>query len=265
MATRRPTPDAPKPAQLTPVQMRAAIPKLQRRIAELEAVDLSTVRQRGEARFDALQQKLDDTLIEIFGAGSIEHNRYHISSLDTAGISIYGDTPLHDIVEGYRRGIEQAVSNLGTIIELFSEKLGDLGETPEGRAARAFGDLDLYAEIARACSKLFHDGHYADAVEDACKVLDLLVKMRSGRVDLSGTDLMLKVFSPKAPILRFNELQTDTHKSEQQGMMYLYAGAMLALRNPRAHELVEDHPERALEYLGLLSLLAKSLDRASKS
>ena len=245
--------------------MRAAIPKLERRFAEMEAVDLATIRERGEARFDALQQKLDDTLIEIFGADSIEYNRYHIYSLDTASIIIYGDTPLHEIVEGYRRGIEQAVSNLRTIIDLFTEKLGDLGETPEGRAARVFGDLDLHAEISRACSKLFHDGHYANAVEDACKVLDLLVKMRSGRVDLSGTDLMFTVFSPKGPILKFNELQTETHKSEQQGMMYLYAGTMLALRNPRAHELVEDHPERALEYLGLLSLLAKSLDQASKS
>ena len=263
MATRKTPPESPKPANLTPVQMRAAIPRLERRIEELKAVDFASIRQRGEARFDALQQKLDDTLIAIFGADSIEYYRYHISSLDTAGINIYG-TPFDKVVEGYRRGIEQAVSNLRTIIDLFTEKLGDLGETPEGRAARTFGDLDLHPEIARACSKLFHDGHYANAVEDACKVLDSLVKMRSGRGDLSGTDLMLTVFSQKAPILKFNELQTETHKSEQMGMMYLYAGAMLALRNPRAHELVEDHPERALEYLGLLSLLAKSLDQASK-
>jgi hypothetical protein len=48
-------------------------------------------------------------------------------------------------------------------------------------------------------------------------------------------------------------------------MMFLYAGAMLALRNPRAHELIQDDPKQALEYIGFLSLLAKLLDRARRS
>lgn len=119
-------------------------------------------------------------------------------------------------------------SPIFTAAELFEEKLSDSGETPERRAARTFEGLDLHPEIARASTKLFGDGHYANAVEDACKVIDLLVKMRSGRIDLSGTELMLNVFSPKAPVLKFNALLTETHKSEQQGMMYLYAGAINA-------------------------------------
>lgn len=244
--------------------MQLALPKLKRRIGELESIDLASVRERGEARFDALVQKIDDTLVELFGTSSVEYTRYRIGSLDQGGWNAFGDMSWNEVIDGYRKGIEQAVSNLKTIVELFEEKLADSGETPETRAARAFGDLDLHPEIARAVTKLFQDGHYANAVEDACKVLDLLVKMRSGRLDLSGTELMLNVFSAKAPQLQFNPMQTETHKSEQQGMMYLYAGAMLALRNPRAHELLADHPERAIENLGFLSMLAKALDRASK-
>ena len=89
--------------------------------------------------------------------------------------------------------------------------------------------------------------------------------MRSGREDLSGTELMQAVFSPKSPTLRFSDLQTDSERSEQQGMMFLYAGTMLALRNPRAHGLIDDDPERAVEYLSLVSLLAKALDRTKRS
>lgn len=137
-------------------------------------------------------------------------------------------------------------------------------EMPKLRACRAFSDLDLHPEIAKAVGKLFQDGHYANAVEDACKALDGLVQNKSGRLDISGTDLMQTVFSPKAPILRFGPLTTESDRSEQQGMMFLYAGAMLALRNPRAHRLIEDGPEQALEYIGFLSLLAKALDRAIK-
>ncbi len=114
-------------------------------------------------------------------------------------------------------------------------------------------------------AQLFRDGHYANAVEDACKVLDMLVKMRTMRTDPSNTELMQLVFSPKTPILKFNEQQNDSEKSEQQGMMFLFAGAMLALRNPRAHGLVTDHPERAMEYLSFLSMLAKSLDRTQRA
>jgi uncharacterized protein (TIGR02391 family) len=175
------------------------------------------------------------------------------------------ETPLHEVREGYKQAIDLAISNLTTIVELFEEKIGDLGETSIGRALRAFGELEIQPEIERAVGKLFRDGHYANAVEDACKVLDSLVKIRSGKYDLSGTELMQTVFSPKKPVLKFNELQTETDQSEQHGMMFLYAGAMLALRNPKAHEIIEDDPEKALEYIAFLSLLAKSLDKAKRA
>lgn len=235
MARRQTPPQQPRQANLTPQQMRSSLPKLQRRIDELKAVDTKTIRDRGDPRMDALEQKIDDTLAEIFGHDSVEYQRFRVGVLDTAPMNMFGDTPLDSIQEGYQLGIEQAISTISTVAELFQEKIQDLGEDPAGRAVRAFGDLDVHPEIGRAVEKLFRDGHYANAVEDACKVLDGLVKIRSARFDLSGTDLMQTVFSPKTPVLRFNELTTDTDKSEQQGMMFLYAGAMLALRNPRAN------------------------------
>jgi uncharacterized protein (TIGR02391 family) len=253
-----------RPADLSAEHMRAAIPKLARRIEELKAVDVNTIQDRSEPRFSSLEQKIDDTLVDTFGADTLEYKRYQSINLDTASVNYLHPTPLHEIREGYQRGIGRAVSSLQTIVDLFEEKLRDSGESPRGRAVRAFADLDLHSEIARAVSTLFRDGHYANAVEDACKVLDALVKMRSGRFDRSGTELMQEVFSAKNPVLKFNNLQTDTDRSEQQGMMFLFAGAMLALRNPRAHELIKDDPEQALEYIAFLSMLAKSLDRATK-
>lgn len=264
---KRSIPSQPRSADLSPEQMKAAIPKLRRRIAELQEVDVNTVQERGEARFDALEQKIDSTLVDIFGNDTVEYQRFGIGMLDTAPINYMYETPLHEVREGYKRGIEQAISNLATMLELFEEKIGDWGETSAGRALKALGELAIHPEIERAIGKLFQNGHYANAVEDACKVLDGLVKTRSGKHDLSGsgTELMQTVFSPKKPILKFNDLQTQTDQSEQQGMMFLYAGAMLALRNPRAHKIIEDDPEKALEYIAFLSLLAKSLDKAGRA
>jgi len=263
MAKRTP-PAGPRSAILSADQMQTAIRKLERRITEVNAIDVSTIQDRQDPRFGALGDKIDDTLVETFGADSIEYNRYRYIQFDTATSNYVHDTPLAEFREGYKRGIENAVLSLQTIIDLLKEKLQDSGATPQGRAIRAFAGLDLHPEIERAASVLFRDGHYANAVEDACKMLDAFVKMRSGRSDRSGTELMQEVFSAKNLVLKFNGLQTDTDRSEQQGMMFLFAGAMLALRNPRAHELMKDDPEQALEYIAFLSMLAKSLDRATK-
>jgi uncharacterized protein (TIGR02391 family) len=262
MAARKSPPSQPTAANLTAEQMRSAIPKLERRIRDLEEFDPSSIQQRSDPRLEALENKLTDTMSDVFGHGTLEFNRFRPRSLDTAGYNMMYETPLHEVISSVRESKEREILNLRTVIELFNEKLADGGESPASKARRSFGDLELHPEVARACSQLFNDGHYAEAVENACKVLDIIVKMRSMRMDPSGTELMQLVFSPKSPILKFNEQQNDSEKSEQQGMMFLFAGAMLAIRNPRAHGLVQDHPENAVEYISFISMLAKSLDRA---
>lgn len=262
MASRKSPPSQPAAANLNAEQMRSAIPKLERRIRELEEFDPNSIRQRSDPRLEALENKLTDTVSDVFGHETLEFNRFRPRSLDMAGYNMMYETPLHEVVSSVQESKEREILNLRTVIELFHEKLADGGESPASKARRSFGDLELHPEVARACSQLFNDGHYAEAVENACKVLDMLVKMRSMRMDPSGTELMQLVFSPKTPILKFNEQQNDSEKSEQQGMMFLFAGAMLAIRNPRAHGLVQDHPENAVEYISFISMLAKSLDRA---
>ncbi len=130
---------------------------------------------------------------------------------------------------------------------------------------RTFGDLDLHPEIARATAKLFEEGLHAKAVEAACKALEGLVRLRAGRHDEGGKTLMMGVFSPQEPVLRFSALETESDRSEQEGLMLLFAGTMLALRDPGAYGPQEDGADHALEYIALASLLAKILDRAERN
>jgi uncharacterized protein (TIGR02391 family) len=90
------------------------------------------------------------------------------------------------------------------------------------------------------------------------------VKEKSRRHDLDGANLMRTVFSRNDPILAFNDLRDQAEQDEQEGMMHLFEGAALALRNPRAHVLSDDSPEMALDYLMMLSMLAKRLDRDAR-
>ena len=145
----------------------------------------------------------------------------------------------------------------------------ELIEAPEpaggsaDRVRRAYEGLDLHPDIADAASELYLNGHFANAIEDAVKALNARVRMRSG-VELDGTTLMEHVFGPKGPILRFNNLRDQVDLDEQKGFMMMFSGAVAGLRNPRAHRLVKDDPERALEFIAFVSLLAKLLDGAKK-
>ena len=47
---------------------------------------------------------------------------------------------------------------------------------PTSRALRAYKDLDLHPEIALAAGELYRDGHYTNAIEDAVKALNQLVR-----------------------------------------------------------------------------------------
>jgi uncharacterized protein (TIGR02391 family) len=174
------------------------------------------------------------------------------------------ETTAQEYIKGYRTGVADASSTLRTAISILKEQLEDLGETTAGRALRAYDGLDLHAEIDRAAAALYRGGHYANAIEDAVKALNGLVRLRSG-VDEDGTTLMERVFSPKNAILKFNDLNDETDRNEQKGFMMMFSGAVAGLRNPRAHKLIEDDAERALEFIAFVSLLAKLLDGAVKT
>jgi uncharacterized protein (TIGR02391 family) len=268
MVAKKPLSVEPRPANLNPSQMDAALPRLNRRLTELEAFTVNGSKDEISVTVKALQQKYDDTLIETFGHDTLEYQRYKMTSFyESSAVLAVGLTrhwQSHDEeVEPFKKGVARGIRNLRTIIELFNEKLAE-SSTPLANPSRALESLQLHPQIADASIDLFKGGHYANAIEDACKVLDLLVKMKSKRSDPSGTELMQLVFSPKSPLLKFNEQQNDSEKSEQQGMMYLYAGAMLAFRNPRAHGLLSDDPIIALEIIGFVNFLAKALDRAKR-
>jgi uncharacterized protein (TIGR02391 family) len=131
------------------------------------------------------------------------------------------------------------------------------------RATYGFSDrFDLHPRVATASAELLRGAHYRNAVHDAALGLINYVKEKSGRHDLDGAGLMTTVFSKNSPILAFNRLTTQTERDEQEGFMHLFIGVVLAIRNPRSHDLLPDERDRAMEYLRLLSLLARRVDFA---
>ncbi|MBV8756816.1 MAG: TIGR02391 family protein [Deltaproteobacteria bacterium] len=131
-------------------------------------------------------------------------------------------------------------------------------------ARAAFERLPLHPDTRAACAKQFADGHYRESILNAGIELVQYVKKRAAHPTdkkngnaLDNTPLMQRVFGGNAPILKVNEMQTSSDQDEQQGMMFLFAGATMGLRNPRAHSLDPDTPEYAVEAIAFLSFLRK--------
>lgn len=118
--------------------------------------------------------------------------------------------------------------------------------------------------LRAATRSRFVSNHYADAVEAGVKVLNELVRSRTGLAD-DGDSLMTAAFAPNAPLLRVNAGRTKSDKSEQRGHMHLCQGVVGAWRNPRAHSLMDDEPVRALMMLEMIDALIATTKTATRT
>jgi uncharacterized protein (TIGR02391 family) len=131
--------------------------------------------------------------------------------------------------------------------------------------------LSLHPVIKKKTEKLFKEGNYNQAVSEAFMAIIDIVKEKAGYPkgsdgkELDGTALMEHVFSPKNPVLKFNEMKDRTEIDEQMGLMELFKGAVLAVRNVFHHKSrnVQENPYSTIEYLQFASFLAKKLDLAT--
>lgn len=133
-------------------------------------------------------------------------------------------------------------------------------EKPE--LSHSFGARDIHEKLPSIVRTLFDNGHYAQATFEALKYLDREVQRLSGDSE-SGFKLMMKVMTESGTGLRLTPCSTVSEKDEQRGYQFLFAGAMLGIRNPRGHEYdVKDDPGTCLDHLALASLLLRRLEAA---
>ncbi len=251
---------------LSAEQVRAAMPKVKRRLEELSSLDVDRLdNDTGGHVLDSHTQKINATIREIYGVNSVEYDEYSIKTFRPVfGVYFAGmDTSIRGNIDTVRTKVAGGITRLKTLLEILQEQSGENADDKALKAIRAYGGLDLHPEIARAASGLYSDGHFANAVEASVKALNGLVRLRSG-LEHDGTTLMERAFSPTNPVLKFNDLVDQSDRDEQKGFMQLFSGAVSGLRNPRAHRFIEDDPERALEFIAFVSLLAKLLDQTKR-
>ena len=126
---------------------------------------------------------------------------------------------------------------------------------------------ELHPEIKKVSKSKFIDGYFADAVESAFKEINTRVKKiftqkKPGEKVPDGADLMNRVFSVNNSIVELDDLSNESGVNIQKGYMQMFAGAMIGIRNPKAHANIIITREEAINSLFFASLLMYKLDKA---
>lgn len=127
-----------------------------------------------------------------------------------------------------------------------------------------FFTRNFHPEIQKHSRELFLQGNYFHAVFEAAKAYNKLVRDKA-QSTRDGQALMLEVWGWEKGVLKVTPCQTDTDKNVQDGIKFLSAGLMQAIRNPTAHEPAVDWPisrNDCLDILSFISFLFRQLDQA---
>lgn len=244
-------------------EIESGIAKLERRIRQLEQLDIAEAVLQHTGADDAALSNVRETIREVFGSNSPEFNEQKHLML-WAGPMWVGMSR-QESVEGTERGRKHVIGILNGLIERLKEKKEDLdGGGAVSMPANYFDRLNLHPRILDVSRDLFLDGYHWEAVFAASKALVNYIKEKSNRHDLDGATLVRTVFSRSNPVLAFNDLSGQTDLDEQEGMMHLFEGAVLGIRNPGGHSFPEGPEQRAIEYISLLSLLAYRVQEANR-
>ena len=125
-----------------------------------------------------------------------------------------------------------------------------------------FDERDIHPGLPSVVRDLFDDGHYAQSTFEAFKFIDKEIQRHSQLAE-SGFKLMMQAFAEVSPAIQLTSLGTASQRDEQKGFQFLFAGSVLAIRNPRCHEVsISDSPDQCLDHLSLVSLLLRRSDES---
>jgi uncharacterized protein (TIGR02391 family) len=134
------------------------------------------------------------------------------------------------------------------------------GETTR-QEAHPFEERNLHPALPANVRTLFDDGHYSQATFEAFKFVDKEVQ-RHSLLSESGFKLMMAAFADTTPAIKLTPLNTTSERDEQRGYQFLFAGTVMAIRNPRGHEILTDDPDTCLDHLAIASHLLRRLNDA---
>lgn len=145
-------------------------------------------------------------------------------------------------------------------------------EESKERAGRLHAELErrkVHPDVLKYCKAEYLKENYFHMVLEATKSVSDKIRSKTNLTS-DGGQLAQQAFSLAAgsiPALAFNDLTTDSEKSEQKGLQNLFVGMFGTFRNTTAHapKISWNLSEQdALDLLTLVSFLHRRLDAARR-
>lgn len=160
--------------------------------------------------------------------------RYHPSNVDTSGLwSSFGN--IKELIS------TEELSELGAMAYYLSnidlaflyESITYQTERPDPRTL--FNIYPMHERIRQVSRSLFEQGEFSASVFEATKVLESVVREKTG-LENTGRSLMQEAMNVREPRIKFNRLETRSERDEQEGLKLIAEGIIAAYRNPKGHE-----------------------------
>ena len=125
---------------------------------------------------------------------------------------------------------------------------------------------NIHPQVMNYCTEELLADNYFHSVFEAAKSLSDRVRTISGLME-DGSELYNKAFSVKNPILKYNDLLTDSEINQQNGLKEMLHGITHYIRNVTAHEpkikwIIDE--TAAIEILTVISYLHSEIDKCWK-
>ena len=173
------------------------------------------------------------------------------------------------LLEGVNKALLLAgmeVTKAGNLVEVIQAKTLDEVDRRVNSLKKQLYNRAIHSEVQKYCIDDYLRKDYYDAVFEAAKGLAERVRQITGLTTDGGT-LFQTAFSKNDPYLFFNELKTDSEKSEFTGLKELLEAIFHLVRNPAAHTPKVNwkvDETKALDILTLISFAHKYLDMCHK-
>lgn len=123
----------------------------------------------------------------------------------------------------------------------------------------------IHPKIQEVSKGQYLAGFYADATENAFKEINARTKRIYANACPNtpipdGTAAMTRIYSSNNPIVEFCDRHTESGQNTQLGFMKMAEGAMIALRNPVAHENLNMSQDDAMRQLMFASMIMYKID-----
>lgn len=155
------------------------------------------------------------------------------------------------------------ITEEGTFREVQKAKTISEAEQRASRLKHKLESRSIHNKIFEYCkAELLVENYFHSVFEATKSIADRLRKMTGLYAD--GNALVEITFSTTNPLIKINNLITETDRSEHIGLCNLIKGIFGLIRNPTAHQpkiKFEITEEEALDILNTISFIHKRLDK----